>query len=220
MVTACGGDSTGPTPETLNTSVHSEATGAWESGFVAKAIEWRLQSMENAGIRGAYQIEWENQASVQLTVVYSLRFYDPEGFEMARWPLLYPPQRTLHAGASAEDSGNFVLSGIQTISEANQISEMQVWASFIYPELRVLTATLPEGQVGIPYEATLSASGGNGVHTWDLARFSSALPAGLSLSPDGVISGTPTSRMYRVPSFEVTSGDGQSDSRGLPISIK
>lgn len=54
----------------------------------------------------------------------------------------------------------------------------------------ISTTTLPGGYVGAPYSQTLVAGGGDGAHVWSLA--SGSLPAGLSLSPDGVISGTPT----------------------------
>jgi hypothetical protein len=53
--------------------------------------------------------------------------------------------------------------------------------------LEVTTTSLPPGQVGVPYSATLAASGGVPPYTWT----ASGLEAGLSLSGD-VISGTPT----------------------------
>ncbi|MGC2695057.1 MAG: putative Ig domain-containing protein, partial [Candidatus Angelobacter sp.] len=56
----------------------------------------------------------------------------------------------------------------------------------------VITATsLNDGVIGIAYSQTLTATGGNLNYTWSLA--SGALPAGLNLSPAGVISGTPIS---------------------------
>ncbi len=59
------------------------------------------------------------------------------------------------------------------------------------PPLLVTTTSLPAGIVGIPYSATLMASGGTPPYVlWMLA--SGSLPAGLSLDPNGVISGTPT----------------------------
>jgi uncharacterized protein (TIGR03437 family) len=54
------------------------------------------------------------------------------------------------------------------------------------------TATaLPYGNVGAPYHQTLTATSGSGALTWTLASFN-YLPAGLSLSSSGSISGTPT----------------------------
>ena len=49
---------------------------------------------------------------------------------------------------------------------------------------------LPSGSVGMPYSTALQAVGGVGPYTWQL--LSGTLPAGLSLSDAGVISGVPT----------------------------
>ena len=58
--------------------------------------------------------------------------------------------------------------------------------------LAITTSSLPKGTVGTAYDTTLSAHGGNGAHTWQLAS-GSVLPAGLVLKKgSGVISGTPT----------------------------
>jgi hypothetical protein len=53
--------------------------------------------------------------------------------------------------------------------------------------------TLPSGTNGVAYTTVdLSATGGQSPYSWSLASNSPALPPGLSLSPTGVISGTPT----------------------------
>ena len=54
----------------------------------------------------------------------------------------------------------------------------------------IVTESLPATQVGAAYVATLEAEGGNGALTWSLAA--GVLPAGLTLSEDGFISGVPT----------------------------
>jgi hypothetical protein len=54
----------------------------------------------------------------------------------------------------------------------------------------VTTSSLPDGVVGQPYSQTLTATGGVPPYTWSLA--SGNLPPGLTLSPQGMISGTPT----------------------------
>src|SRR5262249_23196379 len=56
--------------------------------------------------------------------------------------------------------------------------------------LVVMTTTLPAAGYRTTYQATLSASGGTGLTSWTLAR--RALPAGLTLSSNGSISGSPT----------------------------
>jgi large repetitive protein len=54
----------------------------------------------------------------------------------------------------------------------------------------IQTGSLPPGDVGEPYSAQLVASGGTGAYSWSV--IDGALPAGLTLSPSGVVSGTPT----------------------------
>jgi hypothetical protein len=63
--------------------------------------------------------------------------------------------------------------------------------------------TLPNGTKGSAYSQTITASGGTGPYTY--AVTSGALPAGLSLSSGGVLSGTPTTPGYS--SFTVTATD-------------
>jgi Putative Ig domain len=59
----------------------------------------------------------------------------------------------------------------------------------VFP-LAILTTTVPGGVVGQAYNTTLTAGDGVTPYTWSIA--SGSLPGGLSLSPEGVISGTPS----------------------------
>lgn len=59
------------------------------------------------------------------------------------------------------------------------------------PALTVDGTTLPDGQVQLPYDDTLSATGGTPPYNWSVVGGS--LPPGLGLSSDGDLSGTPTS---------------------------
>src|SRR6266568_3661876 len=54
--------------------------------------------------------------------------------------------------------------------------------------LQITTTSLPPGKLGQPYSAQFTATGGSGTYTWSLV--SGALPAGLTLSSDGSITGT------------------------------
>ena len=64
--------------------------------------------------------------------------------------------------------------------------------------LSIGTTTLPNGQVGNSYSATLTASGGTTPLSWSVS--SGALPSGLSLNASsGVIAGTPTSAVNNGP---------------------
>ena len=76
------------------------------------------------------------------------------------------------------------------------------------PALTVTTTTLPGGEIGTAYTSTqLHATGGVPSYTWALDTGS--LPAGLSLSSAGVISGTPTGSSAGTSSFIVTVTDSQ-----------
>ncbi|MCU1357537.1 MAG: fibronectin type protein [Acidimicrobiales bacterium] len=54
----------------------------------------------------------------------------------------------------------------------------------------ITTTNLPEGSTGSAYSTPLAAAGGTSPYTWALA--SGSLPAGISFSAAGVLSGTPT----------------------------
>lgn len=77
----------------------------------------------------------------------------------------------------------------------------------VTPPPSIATASLPNGSVGTSYSTTLQASGGAGALTWGLAG-GSALPAGLSLSTAGAISGTPTAAGTTNITFKVTDSSG------------
>ena len=71
--------------------------------------------------------------------------------------------------------------------------------------LGITTTVLNNGIVNVPYSQTLTATGGAGARTWQLAAGSPPLPAGLTLDPaTGVISGTPTTPGTTTPTFQVT----------------
>jgi hypothetical protein len=84
------------------------------------------------------------------------------------------------------------------------------------PRLIVSTASLPDASINQAYTApALSASGGT-VSSWTLAA--GTLPPGLTLNPNGVISGTPT--QSGVFTFTVqANGDGTTDTKQLSIFV-
>src|SRR5262245_12284450 len=81
----------------------------------------------------------------------------------------------------------------------------------------ITTTTLPGGTVGQAYNQTLQATGGTGGLTWTLSGGS--LPAMLSLSPGGVISGTPTNTGTANFTVRVTDTLNQSDTQSLSIAV-
>jgi hypothetical protein len=85
-------------------------------------------------------------------------------------------------------------------------------------ELAITTKSLPNGTVGTAYSQTLTASGGVTPYTWTLTA--GALPAGLTLSSSGTISGTPTAAGKANFSVKVTdSSTPTAQSVSQPFSI-
>jgi hypothetical protein len=82
----------------------------------------------------------------------------------------------------------------------------------------ITTTSLPNGQVGTAYSTSLAASGGTQPYTWSLT--SGALPAGLSLSAGGVISGTPTAAVSGTSLiFMVTDSEQPAQSQSATLSL-
>jgi hypothetical protein len=72
-------------------------------------------------------------------------------------------------------------------------------------QLTITTVALGYGTTGSGYSATLNATGGTPAYTWSIA--SGSLPAGLTLSSAGVISGTPTTSGTSVFTVSVTDSE-------------
>jgi hypothetical protein len=94
----------------------------------------------------------------------------------------------------------------------------------VTPAPSITTTSLASGTVGTAYSATLQASGGAGTLTWSMAS-GSTLPAGLSLSSSGAISGTPTTPATTSFTVKVTDSSGAqagalSATQQLSITIK
>jgi len=82
--------------------------------------------------------------------------------------------------------------------------------------LQVISSQLPNGTVAAAYSFSVSASGGSAPYVWTLQ--SGALPAGLTLTPGGTITGTPT--VAGVARFAVQVSDGvRSSSANLSLNV-
>ena len=86
------------------------------------------------------------------------------------------------------------------------------------PTITLSPTTLGAPTVGAAYSQTLTASGGTGPYSWTLVT--GTLPAGLSLSTSGVVSGTPTSSNGAGTSVVVKATDSQLCSATLAYSLK
>uniref|UniRef100_UPI0037C5313D GEVED domain-containing protein n=1 Tax=Prosthecobacter sp. TaxID=1965333 RepID=UPI0037C5313D len=133
---------------------------------------------------------------------------------------------TLPAGLTL-NAGTGVISGTPTasaspattltvrVNDANGCQGSKNLTLQICPVVTVSTSTLPAAIQGAPYSQTLASTGGTSAYAYTIA--SGALPAGLTLSSAGVISGTPTAT--GTASFTVRSTDANSCAGTRALSI-
>jgi hypothetical protein len=74
------------------------------------------------------------------------------------------------------------------------------------PLITIAPATVPSGAVGAAYSQQLTASGGAGPYTFMVS--SGTLPAGLTLTPGGLLSGTPTTVGSSTVTIRAADGSG------------
>lgn len=83
-------------------------------------------------------------------------------------------------------------------------------------DLAIRETSLPDADLATPYSTTLTAQGGVEPHRYSVVL--GELPAGLSLAPEGQISGTPT--VVGDSAFLVAVTEGNGASRTQPLSIR
>ena len=127
--------------------------------------------------------------------------------------------------ASGTISGTPTTAGTSTFtvvakdSGTPQQSVQQSLSISVYSGLAITTTSLPNGIVNSAYSATLKSVGGTGTVTWSVSQGN--LPAGLSLSGGGTISGSPTTA--GTSNFTVSATDSgtppQTKTQALSITI-
>lgn len=115
------------------------------------------------------------------------------------------------------DVGNGVAEGIYNHVAISAVTSAPSQAPAATP-LVINTVTLPAAAANIPYGTLLEATGGAAPYTWSLVA-SSTLPTGLSLSPSGVISGTPFGGTGGTYNFVVQVRDAQGTTLQKGIAI-
>ncbi len=92
------------------------------------------------------------------------------------------------------------------------------WRTVPYTPLEVNPIVLPNGERNEVYpQQTLTASNGELPYTWSIVSYSGALQPDLTLSTDGIISGTPTEIGTTYFTVQVT--DGATDTATLDLQI-
>lgn len=119
-------------------------------------------------------------------------------------------------GGAPTETGDFDVT-VEVASGDGQSAAAELSLTVLPGPPAILTTTLPDAEVGVAYDETLAAVGGDGSYAW--AIIGGALPDGLSLDGGtGAITGTPTTEGAGNFTVEVTS-NGETDTQALSITV-
>jgi hypothetical protein len=116
----------------------------------------------------------------------------------------------------SDDGNSYDLNGQNIIVQFNDYTIIQLVKSSTVP-LIASTHSLPSGTIGVAYSQAVIATGGIPPYAWTIT--SGNLPAGLSLSTSGVISGTPITAGSTSVSFKVTDNSNATATQSIIITI-
>ncbi|WP_146216226.1 Ig domain-containing protein [Nitrospira lenta] len=105
------------------------------------------------------------------------------------------------------------------VTDALSQSDTQQFSISVTTALTITTTSIASCRVNRNCNRSLAESGGTTPYTWSLNAGSEGLPAGLSLSQDGVISGTATVIGSTSPTFRVQDSAGRSVTKQLTVTI-
>jgi Ice-binding-like/Putative Ig domain len=117
---------------------------------------------------------------------------------------------TLGVGAALTGRALATSLGAVTMSGGNSVGGCST-PSGVCPTITIAPPTLPNPVLAVAYRQTLTASGGTGTYTFTVTA--GTLPAGLTLTPAGVLAGTPTAT--GPSSFTIRA----TDANGCPASV-
>ncbi len=130
---------------------------------------------------------------------------------------------TLPAGLSLSPSG--VISGISTaagttrftaqVTDNSNASTTRVFDLRVLAQPSVTTTSLPEAYVNAAYSTTLGGAGGLQPYSWRVSN--GTLPAGMTLSSGGVLSGTPTVSGTSSFTVELSDSNGVRTTQALSL---
>ena len=103
--------------------------------------------------------------------------------------VIWTSSNTGVATIDADGLATAVSAGTTTISATLSDAVGSTTLTVHPPQIAIPTTSLPFGVVNTPYSATLTATGGILPYMWSIEG---VLPSGLTLNPNGTISGTPT----------------------------
>jgi len=191
-----------PTGLSLNAStgaITGTPTASGTSSFTAKVTDNAAATASKAlsiAVSAAISITTASLPADTVGVAYNQTLTATGGTGALSWSVSagsLPAGLSLVAGTGAitgtpttSGTSNFTVTATDTVSATGT----KALSIVINAAISITTSSLPGGTVSAAYSQTLSATGGTGALTWSVNAGS--LPAGLSLTSGGAISGTPS----------------------------
>ncbi len=122
------------------------------------------------------------------------------------------------ASALPNTAYSYRVRAFNTSGASAYTSEVAIITPSTPSTLSVTTVDMPEATVQVPYSRTMVASGGQSPYTWVIE--SGSLPAGLTLSQSGTISGTPTLPSTSNFVARVTDADNKTATKAFTLIVR
>ena len=201
-------------------------TGSY--GFTVQASDasgQQVKSSASIAITGLLAITTTSLPGGKAGVPYSANVAASGGLAPYSWNLtggVLPPGLILSTpggiSGTPTTAGSFTFT--LQVSDSGGGSSSQTYAvsmAVATVPLSITTTSLPNGTVGTAYSSSVSATGGTSPYAWAVSA--GALPAGLTLSSGGGISGTPTAAGSSTFILKVTDSTGATSSQTYAVSV-
>jgi alpha-tubulin suppressor-like RCC1 family protein len=173
-------------------------------------------------VNAALTISTTTVANGYIGVVYSQTLAANGGKTPCIWSVT---SGTLPAGLAISSagaiSGTPATAGSKTftvqVADSNSVKATKSLTIVINPALTITTLSLPDPYIGTAYNQILAATGGKTAYTWSIT--SGTLPAGLTLSSAGIISGTPTTAGSCSFTVQVKDANTTTSTKSLSVAV-
>jgi hypothetical protein len=126
------------------------------------------------------------------------------------------PTGIIQGNPEREGAASFVIK-LTDATAASVTATLVITINPAVVQLTVETVSLPDGVVGADYSQTLKAIGGTAPYRWTIK--SGTLPAGLTMTAEGLISGRPVTNGEQTFTVEVADQSGQTATKQLAIDV-
>jgi hypothetical protein len=162
-------------------------------------------------------------SAASITLAYSATINETGGVGPFAWSIVSAPSWlslsssttnsvNLTGTPAASNEGTFPVT--ISVTDSSGLVATSSGLTITVTDLTITTTSpLPSGAVGTAYSVQFAATGGTSPYTWSVAS-GSTLPAGLTLSSSGLLSGTPTAA-----ASPATFGITVTDSEAPPVSV-